>query len=122
MAVADVIEYIAKNLINNLHELNIDAYIYHESETSNSMYIRFKDARIGSVRISDHSSKKYSYKYEIRTDLEYDGKWLKTDGKWQFFINARKWKKMIPILQERSEFVQKWKPREYYTPEHKKNK
>lgn len=43
----------------------LGAIKWHTSKT-NSIYIKFKDVRLGSIRISDHKGrKKYNYTYEL---------------------------------------------------------
>ena len=52
---------------NKLLELLKDygSMLWHTSK-HNSVYIKFKDTRLGSIRISDHSGRdKYNYTYEI---------------------------------------------------------
>lgn len=52
---------------NKLLELLKDygSILWHKSK-DNSIYIKFKDTRLGSIRISDHSGRdKYNYTYEI---------------------------------------------------------
>lgn len=55
-----------------LRELKtLEAYIYHKAYPSNSIYIKFKDRRLGSIRISDHEGRsRYSYRWNLRSDIE----------------------------------------------------
>lgn len=60
------ISSITKHLLKELKEFG--AIDWHESRHS-SRYIKFKDTRLGSIRIADHKGRsKYSYTYEL-TDL-----------------------------------------------------
>lgn len=53
-------------ILKELKELG--AYIYHES-TYGSVYIKFKKANIGSLRIADHNGRtKYRYRWSLRLD------------------------------------------------------
>jgi hypothetical protein len=74
---------IALELRSILIQLGVDCYIYHVSKHG-STYIRFKDARIGSVRVGDHESlDKYNYKFSLRKDIS--GDMVKTvDGRSQW--------------------------------------
>lgn len=60
----------AYDLVNQCNEIGIQAYIYHVAMTG-SVYIRFKDRLLGSIRIGDHTGKeKYRYKFNIRDDMK----------------------------------------------------
>ena len=66
-----------RNIVETLlRELkSISPYIYHVSRW-NSVYLKFQDKRLGSVRIGDHSGReKYRYKWNIEiggeTRIEY---------------------------------------------------
>ena len=55
-------------LLNTLKDKGI--YLYHVSRYD-SVYLKFKDERLGSIRIADHTGRtKYRYKW----NLEIDGK------------------------------------------------
>lgn len=109
------LKQIAEDLILNLNDLDIECYIYYESRLKNSYYIRFEDARIGSIRISDHNGRdKYRYKYNIRADLNTTGQWQKIDGKWSFFISTKNWTKMVDIILERTDYLKQWNSKTTY--------
>lgn len=62
-------EQIAKDLIENLNNENLDAYIHHIAKTG-SAYIKFKDERMGSIRIGDHDGReRYRYRFNLRSDI-----------------------------------------------------
>ena len=55
-------------LLNNLRHLG--AIKWHSNTTS--FYIKFRDIRIGSVRLSNHNSgERYNYTYEYKSDKNY---------------------------------------------------
>lgn len=61
-------EEIAKELIKELDLIGVKSYIWH-CATTGSVYVRFEDNRIGSVRLGDHNGKdKLKYKFNIRSD------------------------------------------------------
>lgn len=62
------IALLAKETLKRLNSLG--AYIYHES-VGGSVYIKFRDERMGSIRIADHPGrKKYKYRWNLRVDIE----------------------------------------------------
>ena len=105
----NIFEDIANKLVIELKEVNIEAYIWHVA-TTGSVYIRFNDNRIGSVRLGNHDGReKLKYKFNIRNDMGLkSGKWIKDEDKWRYYIPCEKWKELIPILQKRSEEVKQW--------------
>lgn len=55
---------VAKYLLKELKPLGV--YVYHRAKTSNSIYLKFDDSRLCSVRISDHQGiEKYRYKWNL---------------------------------------------------------
>jgi len=49
----------------------LSPYIYHKATSTNSIYIKFLDERIGSIRIGDHNGiGKYRYRWNLRRDLK----------------------------------------------------
>lgn len=61
-------EKISNALFNTLKEYG--AIKWHKSKHG-SFYIKFRDVRLGSIRIADHKGRdRYSYTYEIFTDEE----------------------------------------------------
>lgn len=62
------IEKALRKILTELKEL--EPYIYHKSYTTNSVYVKFKNERLRSLRISDHDGyDKYKYKWNIRSDV-----------------------------------------------------
>lgn len=65
-----LLESIAENLLFELGKARIKANIITIANTG-SIYIRFKDKRMGQIRIGDHNErKKYGYKWQLRTDID----------------------------------------------------
>jgi hypothetical protein len=100
---------IANKLIEELAKHDIKAYIWHAA-TTGSVYIRFEDCRVGSVRLGNHDGReKLKYKFNIRNDIGSRHKtWIKDNGIWRYFVLAHKWKEIIPVLIQRYQEVQKW--------------
>ena len=47
---------------------SLEPYIYHKSK-SNSIYIKFQNASVGSLRIGNHKERdRYSYRWNLRHD------------------------------------------------------
>ena len=47
----------------------LGAYIFHKAKTD-SVYVKFEDKRIGSLRIGDHDGReKYKYRWNLRSDM-----------------------------------------------------
>lgn len=115
---------VANKLIDELKQIGVSAYIYHEA-TTGSVYIRFDDQRMGSVRIANHQGRdKLKYKFNIRADINTipEGRWVKDDGHWRHYISIRYWRNLIDILKKQHEFIQT-KPAakfQYGTPKYKK--
>ena len=72
-----------------LEELkDLQPYVYHSAMSSNSIYIKFKDARLGSLRISDHCGiKKYKYKWNLRSDQIEDFLLDTDEGRRRFYYS-----------------------------------
>lgn len=99
-------ENIAKKIVAELKEHSIDAYIWCVANTG-SVYIRFNDVRMCSIRIGDHNGKeKLKYKYNIRSDVK-RVHWEK-DETWRLFIPETKWREIIPYLIDRNKQIQSW--------------
>ena len=62
---------IANEIIKKLKDgYGIHSYIYHKAVTSNSVYVKFEDNRIGSIRLADHTGRgKYRYRFNVRSDI-----------------------------------------------------
>jgi hypothetical protein len=120
----NTLEQVANNLIKELKAHDIGAYIWHKA-TTNSVYIRFDDVRMNSVRIADHNGRpKLRYMFNIRSDGKYNkGAWIKNDqNKMQYFVGVSHWREILTELVTRFNTVQDWeKPRYNYTiPKFKK--
>lgn len=112
-------------IVEALNESGVGCYIWHIA-TTGSIYIRFEDNRIGSVRIGNHQGRsKLKYKYNLRTDLGLNGvKWIKDDNVWRCYIPLLKWDELVKILIDRSEQVKSWPQSkfQYTIPSFKKQK
>ena len=115
-------ESIANKIVAALDEVGIESYIWHVANTG-SVYIRFKDSRMCSVRIGDHNGKeKLKYKFNVRTDIHPNHpRWVKDENIWRCFISHVKWKELIPLLQDRHKTIQGWpeSKHEYFIPSFK---
>jgi hypothetical protein len=95
---------VANSIIDSLKEKDIDAYLWHKA-TTGSVYIRFKDNRLGSIRIGDHKGiSKYKYKYNIRCDITFNG-WKKDNGVWRFYTNISSYEKVIDEIVKKANFI-----------------
>jgi hypothetical protein len=57
-----------------------EPYIYKKATTTNSVYIKFRNKGLLSLRVSDHEGiPKYSYKWNLRSDIK--EKYSKQDGR-----------------------------------------
>ena len=114
---------LATRLINKLNKEGVDCYLWHAANTG-SAYIRFKDCRIGSVRLGNHKGRsQYSYRWNIRSDFPIGHKkWHKINDRWRFYIHTQNWLDIIPLIVEQKEKVEQWGPSsyEYYIPKHKR--
>ena len=112
MASKNRFENIANKIIALLAENDIRAYIWCVA-TTGSVYIRFEDNRMCSIRIGDHNGKeKLKYKYNIRSDVK-KIKWMNDNGIWRLFIPEHKWTEIIPFLIKRHQDIQSWEPSKY---------
>jgi len=105
---------IAEELVHELDEVGISAYIWHIA-TTGSVYIRFEDNRIGSVRIGDHNGRsKLKYKFNVRSDLKTGfKKWMKDGEIWRYYIHFDIWKDLVDVIIKRSHDVQKFEKGKY---------
>jgi len=112
---------IADQIVIRANEHGLGAYIWHNSETSNSVYIRFKDSRMGSIRISDHKGKsKYKYKFNMRSDVR-QAQLNKGDGFWRWFFPINDIDGLMEQLLKRMEISKNWEKKyEYGIPAHKR--
>lgn len=117
---------VANYVIELCQGFGVKAYIWHVAKTG-SVYIRFYDQRIGSVRIGDHDGREqYKYKYNIRIDNKHvNGKWLKEGDVWRFYVHVSKWWLVVPQIVDRAQKVKEWGTPAKYSygiPKHKQNK
>lgn len=114
---------LAYKIIKRLNKEGVDCYLWHAA-TTGSAYIRFKDSRIGSIRLGDHKGRsQYSYRWNVRSDFPHKhSKWHKVNGKWRYYTHTQNWIDIVPLIVNRSEEVSTWggKIYEYYIPKHKK--
>jgi hypothetical protein len=104
---------IANKLITELKKEGIGAYIWHEA-TTGSVYVRFEDHRMGSVRIGNHAGRdKYQYKFNIRSDMDGKGRWLKPENTWRYFQPMQTWREIIPLIVKRAKDVQEYDGAKY---------
>ena len=105
---------VANKLLVTLKEIGIEGYIWHVA-TTGSVYIRFKDNRMCSVRIGDHNGREHlKYKYNLRNDLPGNHKvWVKDENIWRCYLRLTDWKNLVPILKDRFDQIQTWPPSKY---------
>lgn len=71
-------------LIRELGSRGIRAEIWQDAGAS--VYLRFDDARLGSVRLSNHEGReRYEYRWNLRTDIS-EVMISRLDGKVQYFF------------------------------------
>lgn len=100
---------VANKLIAQLKEIGIESYVWHVA-TTGSVYIRFSDSRMCSVRIGDHNGRDHlKYKYNLRSDInDKHKKWVKDGNAWRFYLPLNRWKDLIPVLVQRHNQIQEW--------------
>lgn len=105
---------IAYKLIKELKEKGIEAYVWHTA-TTGSVYIRFSDNRMCSIRIGNHDGReRLKYKFNLRSDMKKDHKkWVKDDKVWRCYIRLDQWRELIPILEDRHKQIQSWPDAKY---------
>lgn len=109
-------EEIANLIMKELKNLGIECYLWDVSKWQ-SVYIRFNDPRMCTIRIANHNGiKKWKVKYNLRSDMGLkDKKWKKEKNIWRLFMPVKNWKELIPILVERYSEIQTWEGRTTYT-------
>lgn len=114
---------LADKVVSELLSNGIECYVYHRA-TTGSVYIRFKDQRMCSIRLGDHNGRgKLKYKYNIRVDLPLGyNKWQKDGDIWRLFLSSDQWKEIVPVLLKRKDEVKLWSTTKYSykTPSFKK--
>jgi len=85
---------------------DLEPYVYHRAATG-SIYVKFKERRLRSLRIANHNGRsKYSYKWNLRSDISrrYD----RTDkGKKRIFFPTSEIKIMCHAIQRYYEAIKK---------------
>ncbi len=65
----DKISRASDELIFLLREKKLKPYLYHRKHRG-SIYIKFEDSRLGSIRVANHDGKrKYAYRWSLRIDM-----------------------------------------------------
>lgn len=81
-------------IIRELERKGIVAFIYHGALTG-SVYVKFGDSRLRSLRIGDHDGRsKYKYKWNLRSDIASSGE-IMDHGVRRFFCRWDEWGKLI---------------------------
>ena len=108
------LEIWANKILDELKKNDINAYIWHKA-TTNSVYIRFEDVRLNSIRISNHSGRnKLKYKFNLRNDMGLSKSIWKKDGDiWRYYVPFNQWRDLITAIIERNNQVKTWEPSKY---------
>lgn len=103
----------AELLISRLEAKGIKAYIWHVA-TTGSIYIRFEEQRMSSVRIGDHDGReKYKYKWNLRSDIKKEFM-QKEDGIWRLYFPLNAVDSLLVKLEEHAERIKSWEqPKKY---------
>lgn len=110
-------EDIANCVIDVLTERGVGCYIWRKA-TTGSVYIRFDDNRIGSIRIADHEGRsRLKYKYNLMIDGNFGRpKWVKDDGRWRCYADAKCYLDLCVLIVQQSEKVKQYsEPKFSYT-------
>lgn len=110
-------EDLANCVIDALTERGVGCYIWHKA-TTGSVYIRFDDNRIGSIRIADHEGRsRLKYKYNLMIDGNFGRpKWVKDDGRWRCYAHSKCYMEMVLLIIQQSEKVKQYsEPKFSYT-------
>jgi len=108
------INNIRKWLTKELKECGYEPYLWHRTRHVNgSQYIRFKDARLGSIRIADHPGRKHlGYLFNVRTDI--DKGYRELDGKvWRQYYSANELECVVLAVRVRKTVTLYWDKRGY---------
>lgn len=111
---------LAESLVEALNKYEVGAYIYHKA-TTGSVYIRFGDAKLCSVRVGDHDGReKYKYKFNLRSDIK-QARWDIEDNIWRYYCPCHRQDLLIEEVLKRKEFSKDWETKyEYKTPSFRK--
>lgn len=103
---------VAGQLIEALKYYGIHAHVFHKA-TTGSVYVRFDNANIGSVRIGDHDGReKYRYRFNLRQDLT-ECKTENDNGIERYYFPAADIKSAVQAILKRNEAVSHLPKREY---------
>lgn len=87
--------------------LYLEPYVYHKALTG-SVYIKFKDERIGSLRIADHPGrKKYKYRWNLCIDYMHESESIHDRGTTRWFYIGRDLYKMLRHIENYANVVKK---------------
>lgn len=117
------LEVTAKKIIKSLVERGVSCYLWHKA-TTGSMYIRFDNPTIGSVRLSDHEGKSHlKYKYNILIGQGGRKGWRKDDNQWRYYAPVNEWKSVVEVIAKSAQYIKDNNldyGRTYFVPEFKK--
>jgi len=102
----NLLESYADKLIKRLNKRGYGAYLWHVSAT-NSIYIRFEDKEMCSIRIGDHNGReRYKYKFNIRTDIEVS--YTQMDGRvLRHYYTVDDTKRLFKDVDARKKFIER---------------
>jgi len=96
---------IAEILLIELDKRGVEAYII-AAAASGSVYIGFKDPRMGKLRISTHEERsRYGYRWQLRTDVKVSYEDT-IKGHKQFFYPADEYMRAIEHMENYYEIIQ----------------
>lgn len=109
MTKKEQLEKLSNEIIHHLSKNGIACYLHVSAVTTNSCYIRLYDARLGSIRVSDHEGKeKYGYKFNVRSDFPKKyARWKLDDNIWRYYMGVGGWKTLVKVIKERQEHIKK---------------
>lgn len=102
----------AQKLVLLLNNKNFDCYVYYKAR-SGSAYIRFKDERMGSIRVGDHDGReKYKYKFNVRADIKKS--YMHKDAEiWRLYFTIDDITGLVKALSDRREQIKTWTTKKY---------
>ena len=94
----------AAKLVKYLSDSGVGCYVYHKASTG-SVYVRFDNPTIGSVRFSDHSGRSHlKYKYNILLGEVRSG-WKKEENHWRYYAPVHDWKKVAEVIIKSTKYI-----------------
>ena len=104
---------IADGIVRTLNKKGIKAYVWCRAKTG-TVYIRFEDPRMCSIRIGDHDGREYlRYKYNVRSDIK-EFRMEQDNNVTRLYYPINSIGLLIHHLQKRKEFISKWeRPNKY---------